>query len=431
MDLVVYQVFARTLPRYGTLARVAADVPRLRALGVDVVYLLPVHPPGRVGRKGARGSPYAAQDWRAVEPELGTREDVAALAAAVHAAGMRLLFDAVLNHTAKDSVLAQTHPEWFLPGLACRVPAWSDVADLDYTCPDADALVAEVTDTLRGWLALGVDGFRCDVAGMLPEPVWRRILGTLRAEFPHSLWIAESFKPKHTENAGSELVVGDAAGTGGRRPVILSDTVLLRHFDLAYDYTLFPLWVHAAHARAPLEQYLDHLRMQLMQTPQRLRFVENHDTRRLVASLPPRAVRLWLALFTLLPGAVMVYHGLETFSPTTPTLFDTPTVDDGAAAAPFADLAAVLALKAATAACDQTYFVALDPLVLVRRNSLTGAGVHAVLRLGLSGGGGVHAAPTPPRSMTPLLVDSDGALAVHAFADPSFKPQSYRSHVFA
>ena len=66
MDLVVYQVFARTLPRYGTLARVTADVPRLRALGVDVVYLLPVHPPGRVGRKGARGSPYAAQDWRAV-----------------------------------------------------------------------------------------------------------------------------------------------------------------------------------------------------------------------------------------------------------------------------------------------------------------------------------------------------------------------------
>ena len=110
-NMTLYSVFVRN--HGGTFQAVARDVPRIRDLGVDAVWLLPIHPIGRQNRKGALGSPYAIADYRAVNPEYGTLEDFCALCDTVHRHGMKLLIDVVYNHTSPDSRLLQEHPEWF------------------------------------------------------------------------------------------------------------------------------------------------------------------------------------------------------------------------------------------------------------------------------------------------------------------------------
>ncbi|MGN1019573.1 MAG: alpha-amylase family glycosyl hydrolase, partial [Aristaeellaceae bacterium] len=96
---VMYSVYVRNYSREGTFAKVAEDLPRIRSLGVDIVWLMPIHPVGAKNRKGALGSPYAIRDYRAVNPEFGTLEDFRALVDAIHAQGMKCIIDVVYNHT--------------------------------------------------------------------------------------------------------------------------------------------------------------------------------------------------------------------------------------------------------------------------------------------------------------------------------------------
>lgn len=168
-SLVLYQAFPRNHGPSGRLTDVTADLDRIAALGVDVVYLLPIHPIGAVDRKGTHGSPYAIADYRAVHPDLGTVDDLRELCDAAHARGMRVIIDVVFNHTSPDSVLVREHPDFFHQdehGVPfTTVPAWSDVIDLRHPDP---ALTRYLIDTLRQWVHLGVDGFRCDVASLVP-----------------------------------------------------------------------------------------------------------------------------------------------------------------------------------------------------------------------------------------------------------------------
>jgi glycosidase len=112
-NLVIYEVFVRNHGPHGTFADVEADLPRIRDLGVDVVWLMPIHPIGLDGRKGTLGSPYAIRDYREVNPEYGTQFDFARLVERAHELGMRVMIDVVYNHTARDSLLVAEHPEFF------------------------------------------------------------------------------------------------------------------------------------------------------------------------------------------------------------------------------------------------------------------------------------------------------------------------------
>ena len=109
---VIYQIFTRNY-KDGTFRAVEEDLGRIRALGVDIVYFLPIQPSGTVHRKGTSGSPYAIKDYRAVDQTFGTMEDFIRLTEAIHAAGMQVMLDVVYNHTSPDSWLAENHPEWF------------------------------------------------------------------------------------------------------------------------------------------------------------------------------------------------------------------------------------------------------------------------------------------------------------------------------
>ena len=110
---IIYSIFVRNHTKEGTFLSVIPDLDRIRDLGVDVVWLMPIHPTGEKGRKGALGSPYANRDYRAVNPEYGTLDDFRQLVDAIHARGMRCIIDVVYNHTSPDSVLFEQHPEFF------------------------------------------------------------------------------------------------------------------------------------------------------------------------------------------------------------------------------------------------------------------------------------------------------------------------------
>lgn len=180
-DAVLYQLNTRQFTSEGTFKAAQEQLPRLAAMGVDIIWLMPIHPIGEVNRKGSLGSPYAVRDYRAVNPELGTEADFRAFVAEAHRLGLRVILDWVANHSAYDNPLTASHPEWFTrtPEGALTSPAgtdWSDVADFDYS---QAGLRRYMTESLVYWVReFGIDGYRADVAGYVPTDFWE----TARAE---------------------------------------------------------------------------------------------------------------------------------------------------------------------------------------------------------------------------------------------------------
>ena len=190
---IIYSVFVRNHTAEGTFRALIGDLPRIRALGVDCIWLMPIHPLGEKARKGSLGSPYAIRDYRAINPAYGTLEDFKALVDAIHGQGMRCMIDVVYNHTSPDSVLWDEHPAWFYkkpdgtPGN--RVGDWTDIIDLDYNSDPA--LWNYQIDTLVQWARI-VDGFRCDVASFVPVDFWEQARSEVEKVRPGCIWLAES-----------------------------------------------------------------------------------------------------------------------------------------------------------------------------------------------------------------------------------------------
>lgn len=177
-DAVIYQINTRQFTREGTLRAAQRELPRLQALGVDILWLMPIHPIGVKNRKGTLGSPYAVRDYYAVNPELGTLDDLKAFVDAAHARGLHVILDWVANHTAWDNVLVAEHPEWYerdWKGDFRPTPwwDWSDIIDLDFRQP---GLRRYMTEAMAYWVReVGIDGYRCDVAGFVPVEFWNHV----------------------------------------------------------------------------------------------------------------------------------------------------------------------------------------------------------------------------------------------------------------
>lgn len=186
-DAVLYELNLRHFTPEGTLAAAATHLERLRDLGIDIVWLMPVHPIGEVNRKGTLGSPYAVRDHRAVNPEFGTLDDLRTFVDRAHDLGLRVILDWVVNHTAWDHHLVDEHPEWYARdwrGDFRPTPwwDWSDIIDLDYA---VDGVAEWMIDAMVYWVReFDVDGFRCDVAGFVPTAVWERARRTLEGIKP-------------------------------------------------------------------------------------------------------------------------------------------------------------------------------------------------------------------------------------------------------
>lgn len=185
-NLGIYEVNLRQFTHGGTFREFEEHLPRLRDLGVGILWLMPIHPIGEVNRKGTLGSYYSVKDYLAVNPEYGTMEDFTHLVRAIHDHGMFVIIDWVANHTAWDNRLVTQHPDWFTRGpdggLVPPVKDWTDVVDLNYDVPKVwDYMI----DAMRFWVRdADIDGFRCDVAGMVPTAFWERVRPALDAIKP-------------------------------------------------------------------------------------------------------------------------------------------------------------------------------------------------------------------------------------------------------
>jgi len=202
-NAVIYQINTRQYSEVGNFKAVEADLARIKSLGVDILWFMPIHPIGELKRKGSLGSPYAVRDFQAVNPELGSLEDFKSLVEATHAMDMKVIIDWVANHTAWDNYLITDHPDWYTRDAAGEMQHpedtdWVDVADLDYS---KAGLRDYMTESLLYWVKeVGIDGYRCDVAGMVPTDFWNDVRPKLDAVKPVFM-LAEWQEPELHEKA--------------------------------------------------------------------------------------------------------------------------------------------------------------------------------------------------------------------------------------
>ena len=325
---VIYSVFVRNHTPEGMFRALISDLDRIRSLGTDLVWLMPIHPIGTLHRKGSLGSPYAIRDYRAINPEFGTLEDFRVLTEEIHRRGMKCMIDVVYNHTSPDSVLWQKHPEYFYkrpdgtPGN--HVGDWTDIIDLDYTVPE---LWDYQIETLKRWAQI-VDGFRCDVASFVPVEFWSRARREIAAFKPDFLWLAESV------HRGFNVIARRRGMYSAR------DVDAYEAFDIEYEYDIREVFDRYLDGNGSLAHWLDLLSFQDFAYPanyNKLRFLENHDTPRIAARVNGAlSLKNYTALLYFLKGTTLLYGGQEVASTHTPSLFDADRVqwDTGTDLAP-------------------------------------------------------------------------------------------------
>lgn len=311
---VMYSIYVRNHTKEGTFNAIIPDLPRIKSFGTDIIWLMPIHPIGEVMRKGLAGSPYAIKDFRAINPEYGTMADFKLLVDAIHAQGMKCIIDVVYNHTSPDSVLVNEHPEWFYrrPNgkMGNKVGEWYDVVDLDYSHPE---LWDYQIETLKMWSEI-VDGYRCDVASLVPIEFWVRARKEVAEVNPDTIWLAESV---HTHFLRSHRDRGNIG---------LSDSEVYEAFDITYDYDVEDFFTAYLNKEISLKTYLRILMFQDGIYPKnyvKLRFLENHDHPRFRARVKdPRAVRNWTAFSFFQKGTTLIFAGQEKGIAHLPDLFD-------------------------------------------------------------------------------------------------------------
>jgi len=173
-NAVIYEVNIRQYSQEGNFAAVTGNLQRLKDLGVDILWLMPVHPISELNRKGTLGSYYSVQDYTALNPEFGTEEDFQLLVDSAHSLGMKVILDWVANHTGWDHKWITEHPEWYthdsLGAIIPPDPGWTDVADLNFDVPEMrEAMIGDMEYWVKNF---DIDGFRCDVAWGVPVDFW-------------------------------------------------------------------------------------------------------------------------------------------------------------------------------------------------------------------------------------------------------------------
>lgn len=315
----MYSIYVRNHTVEGTFEAIIPDLPRIKALGVDIIWLMPIHPIGEEKRKGQAGSPYAIRDYRAVNPEYGDEASFKKLVDAIHQTGMKCIIDVVYNHTSPDSVLVKEHPEWFYRRpdgqMGNKVGDWYDIVDLDYQHQD---LWDYQIETLKMWAKI-VDGFRCDVASLLPIDFWLRARQEVAEVNPDTLWLAESVHPHFLREHRDNKNIG------------LSDNEVFEAFDITYDYDVEDFYSAYLNDEISLKAYLGILMFQdgiYATNYVKLRFLENHDHPRFRSRVSdPQAVRNWVGFLYFQKGTTLLYGGQEKGIAHLPDLFNVDPIN--------------------------------------------------------------------------------------------------------
>ena len=289
---VVYEMNVRQYTPEGTFAAAQQEFPRLQELGIDILWLMPIHPIGVKERKGTLGSYYAIADYKAVNPEFGTMEDFENFLAEAHKLGFRVVLDCVANHTSPDAKWINECPaDWYVRdenGNTVVNYDWYDIAELNYDNKDVWAAMA---DQMRFWMEKGVDGFRCDMACEVPFEFWQETISGLRADYPGMYMLAEGEEPRLHSISG---------------------------FNTSYAWELHHLLNSIARGEKNIPELLEYLDKDAQNSPEnafRLMFTSNHDENSWAGTEFERmgdAAKLMAVLtFTLPNGQPLIYTGQE------------------------------------------------------------------------------------------------------------------------
>lgn len=311
---VIYSVYVRNHTSDGTFNAVADDLDRIKSLGTDIIWFMPIHPIGVKNKKGSLGCPYANKDYRTTNPEYGTMDDFKSLVEKIHAKGMKCMIDVVYNHTSPDSNLSVEHPEFFYRkpdgNFGNKVGDWSDIIDLDYSNKE---LWQYQIDSLVMWAKI-VDGFRCDVASFVPVEFWKQAREAVAKVNPDCIWLAES--------------VHSSFNVFSRKSGIYaaSDYELFDAFDMEYDYDIREVFDKYLKGETTLSNYMDMFNYQEAIYPQnydKMRCLENHDQPRICHYVKNRSdLENYTAFLYFLKGSTLIYAGQEFGCDETPSLFD-------------------------------------------------------------------------------------------------------------
>ena len=188
----IYEVNVRQYTPEGTFKAFEAHLPRLKEMGAEILWFMPITPISKVDRKGELGSYYAVADYTAVNPEFGTMDDWKSLVNKAHELGFKVITDWVANHTGADNRWMQSNPDFFLKnkdGQFAYAFDWSDTRDLNYWNP---LLHDSMINAMKFWLTeTNIDGFRCDVAAEAPRSFWQRCITELKTVKPDIFLLAE------------------------------------------------------------------------------------------------------------------------------------------------------------------------------------------------------------------------------------------------
>jgi glycosidase len=213
----IYEVNVRQFSKEGNLNAITKDLQRIKDLGIDIIWLMPIHPISVEKRKGTLGSNYAVSDYKAVNPEFGTLDEFKALVKKAHDLGMKVILDWVPNHTGFDHVWIKEHPEYYTQNEKGEIIdpinpetgeswGWTDVADLNYNSKE---MRAAMIDAMKYWVVeAGVDGYRCDVAHQVPDDFWKDCIQSLRKVRSDLYFLAEGEVPSQRNECGFDADYG-------------------------------------------------------------------------------------------------------------------------------------------------------------------------------------------------------------------------------
>jgi glycosidase len=292
----IYEVNIRQYTPEGTFKAFAQHLPRLARMGVGILWLMPIHPIGQRNRKGTLGSYYSVADYTGVNPAFGTLEDLRALVRQAHALGMKVILDWVANHTAWDHPWTRAHKDWYKLDAKGEIypvtfqagtpheEQWGDVVALDYAKP---ALRTAMIEAMSYWLReADIDGFRCDVAFLVPTDFWVGARAALDAIKPVFM-LAEADKPE-----------------------------LHAAFDMSYGWDTAEIMKNIARGKASAQALRDWARAPpaFPADAYRMRFTNNHDFNSWQGSdaeLYGAAFPAMAMLSFTLPGMPLIYGGQE------------------------------------------------------------------------------------------------------------------------
>lgn len=310
-DAVIYEVNLRQYTPEGTLTAFNEQLPRLKELGVDVLWFMPIHPISEKNRKGTLGSYYAVKDYKGVNPEFGTLDDFKKTVEEAHKLGMKVIIDWVPNHSGCDNAWVEEHPDWYAKnedGEMFGPYDWTDVYKFDYSNPE---MRKGMIDALKFWLKdVGIDGFRCDVAGEVPTDFWEEARPELEAVQPQLFMLAEASKPELQKN-GFDMgynwpmkdLFSEIAATSGEYKFVnksAGDTVP-RTFPVKHAVDIDSLLAKQS-LEYPGDTYL-------------MNMITNHDLNSWEGTEFERLGKLSQAFAVLsytLPGMPLIYTGQET-----------------------------------------------------------------------------------------------------------------------